>query len=140
VDAACNFVSSKYWQYASSNVYSDLKSSSIHKRRVLSSSIFFWLEFRAVHTNRFDNLRAQLLCLIEWFARYIKSVPNHFRDARCFKNTYMLKCSEQMYIILNISYFPKQLPCNTWNMNPYLTISQSAKFPKKRKGRNSISR
>ena len=80
------------------------------------------------------------LGLIEWFARYIKSVPNHFIDARCFKNIYMLKCSEQMYIILNISYFPKQLPCNTWNMNPYLTISQSAKFPKKRKGRNSISR
>ena len=35
---------------------------------------------------------------------------------------------------------PKATVCNTWNMNPYLTISQSAKFPKKRKGRNSISR
>lgn len=74
------------------------------------------------------------LGLIEWFARYIKSCPNHFRDARCFKNIYMLKCSEQIYIILNISYFPKQLPCNAWNMNPYLTISQSAKFWKRVNG------
>ena len=72
--------------------------------------------------------------LIEWFARYIKSVPNHSRDARCFKNIYMLKCSEQMYIILNISYFPKQLPCNTWNMNPYLTVSQTPSFRKSVKG------